>query len=343
MNIAVFGQKTYAGSGLYRQHFPHELLAAWGHKVLFTDSLAEEDYDGFDIFMAHKSWFVHANDLVTELKKNGIITIIDFDDYWVLPPSHVLYQHYRNDNTSQLLIDGLRLYDYVSCTTDILRDEIAKINPNVAVFENAIDPSNPQFEIKYERGDLVEFGWVGGHCHHPDISLLEGTPQKLTGDFAIRLFGHDGEQGGVYDGFAEILSGRRKLVFCDPPRFFVHSATTSRMYTQFYNYFDVAIVPLVKDKFNSMKSELKMIEAGFMKKAVIVSDVDPYRSVITKDNCLTVVHKQHWAKRMQRLIDNPNQIEDLAEALYESVKDRFDLHKVTRRREQWYQHILDGR
>jgi len=99
-------------------------------------------------------------------------------------------------------------------------------------------------------------------------------------------------------------------------------------------------VPLVNNFFNSMKSELKIVEAGFMRKAAIVSDVEPYRSLLTDSNCLKVSVKPHWKKRMQRLINNPRQAEDLGEALYETVKDKFDLIQVTRRREQFYKSIL---
>jgi len=333
MKIAVFAPNQYGGTGLYRQYLPHEMMAKWGHKVLFTDSLEVDTYDDYDIFMASKSWFVHANELVRKLKKLGKITIIDFDDYWVLPPGHLLYHDYRKNNTVKLLTDGLKLYDYVSCTTPMLRDAIRRLNPNVEIFENAIDPKNPQFKVSDEKTPGVDFGWIGGHCHENDLMLLSSTPRRLTGDFSISLFGYESESG-VYDRFANILSGDKYLV---PDKFFVYQKADARRYTQFYNMIDVALAPLVSDTFNSMKSELKMVEAGFMKRAIVVSDCYPYRYIINDKNCLTTSHKQHWAKKMQKIINNPSMVDDLAGELHLSVKDKYDLEKVTRRREQWYE------
>ena len=336
MNIAIYGQREYGGTGLYRLHMPHELMSDWGHKILFTDSLNVDDYLDYDIFIASKSWFLPARQLVYKLKVRGIITIIDFDDYWVLPQSHILYKDYKKHDTSKLLIGALELFDYVTCTTPLLRDAIRQINPRVEVFENAVNPNLQQFVVDCPKTENIRFGWVGGHCHGVDIALLDGTPQKLQGKFNINLFGYDRKVGSVYEEFAEILSGRRSLVFREPKQFFLYDGKSAREYTQFYNHFDVALAPLVDDKFNSMKSELKMVEAGFMRKACIVSDVYPYRYVINDKNCLTVVHKQHWAKRMQKLINNPSMTYDLAEALYESVKDKYHIETVTKRREQWY-------
>jgi len=330
MKITIYHRKEYGGTGLYRLHLPHELMAQWGHTITFTDSLDPKDYD-CDLFIASKSWFVSANTLVPKLQKKGIKCIIDFDDYWILPQSHLLYHSYKVGKTSRVLVDGLRMYDYVMCTTPALRDEISLINPKVEVFENAIDPNNPQFSINPKAAKNVRFGYIAGHCHKPDLMLLDNTPQHLTGKFSIHLFGYDDSQ--VYAEFADILSGRKTLM---PDKFFLYRMASARAYTQFYNHIDVAIAPLVADKFNSLKSELKMVEAGFMKKALVVSDVKPYSDLIKHDNCLKVVHKHQWVKQMQRLINNPDQIEDLAEALYDTVKDKYDLHTVTRRREQWY-------
>ena len=42
-------------------------------------------------------------------------------------------------------------------------------------------------------------------------------------------------------------------------------------YANNYNLFDVSLAPLVKSEFNGNKSQLKVIEAGFHKKALIAS------------------------------------------------------------------------
>jgi len=126
-------------------------------------------------------------------------------------------------------------------------------------------------------------------------------------------------------------------------------------YATNYNYFDVSLAPLVSNTFNGNKSQLKVIEAGFHKKALIASETDPYTmdliSMVQKGggtynpigNSLLVDpsknHKQ-WFQHMKRLVENPDMIEDMGNKLYETVKDRYSLRKVTEDRVQFFKSII---
>ena len=124
-------------------------------------------------------------------------------------------------------------------------------------------------------------------------------------------------------------------------------------YANNYNYFDVSLAPLVESMFNGCKSQLKIIEAGFHKKPIIASETNPYTidlinavdegKFIDKGNALLVSprknHKQ-WAQHIKRLIENPNMIEDLGNRLYETVKDKYSLMKVSKDRVQFFKSIL---
>ena len=125
-------------------------------------------------------------------------------------------------------------------------------------------------------------------------------------------------------------------------------------YASNYNYFDVSLAPLVKSEFNKNKSQLKVIEAGFHKKALIATQEDPYtidlidsfdRGVFKENgNALLVKtsknHKQ-WAQQMKRLIENPNLIEDLGNKLYETVKDKYSLSTVSKNRVELFKTIIN--
>jgi len=119
-----------------------------------------------------------------------------------------------------------------------------------------------------------------------------------------------------------------------------------------YNYFDISLAPLVESYFNANKSQLKVIEAGFHKKALIASNVKPYNLDLisavdsgqfnNKGNALLVeTNRNHkdWAKHMKRLVDNPNMIEDLGNRLYETVKDKFALRNVCKDRVEFFKNI----
>jgi glycosyltransferase involved in cell wall biosynthesis len=123
-------------------------------------------------------------------------------------------------------------------------------------------------------------------------------------------------------------------------------------YAKNYSKFDVSLAPIKNHVFNRMKSQLKVIEAGFYKKAIIASNVGPYsidlkhalkNGEFTDGNALLVdEHKNHsdWSKYIKKLVENPNMVTDLGERLYETVKDTYDLNNVTRERYQFYKSLI---
>jgi glycosyltransferase involved in cell wall biosynthesis len=101
-----------------------------------------------------------------------------------------------------------------------------------------------------------------------------------------------------------------------------------------------------------MKSQLKVIEAGFYKKALIASNVGPYtidlkhalnQGQFTDGNALLVDNARNhsdWSKNIKKLVENPNMIVDLGERLYETVKDKYDLNQVTKTRSEFYKSLI---
>jgi glycosyltransferase involved in cell wall biosynthesis len=122
-------------------------------------------------------------------------------------------------------------------------------------------------------------------------------------------------------------------------------------YAKNYSKFDVSLAPIKNHIFNRMKSQLKVIEAGFYKKAIIASNIGPYTidlkhalkyGEFVDGNALLVNEGRNhsdWAKYMKKLVKNPSWAEDLGERLYESVKDKYDLNVVTKTRAEIYKTI----
>jgi glycosyltransferase involved in cell wall biosynthesis len=101
-----------------------------------------------------------------------------------------------------------------------------------------------------------------------------------------------------------------------------------------------------------MKSQLKVIEYGFYKKAIIASDLGPYTielkhcldhgNYVDGNAMLVGENRNHsdWSKYIEKLVKNPNMVKDMGERLYETVKDKYDLNKVTNDRAQFYLSIV---
>jgi glycosyltransferase involved in cell wall biosynthesis len=121
-------------------------------------------------------------------------------------------------------------------------------------------------------------------------------------------------------------------------------------YASNYNLFDISLAPLDENIFNKVKSQLKVIEAGFHHKAIIAQDFGPYKIDLknaiqygggfdeTANGILIDSKKNHkdWYTSLKKLITNPEMIPVLQENLYNTVKDTYSMDKVTEDRKQLY-------
>lgn len=330
--------------------------------------------------------------LIKSLKSLGIIFIADIDDYWLPTKEHPIHQLIIENKMHLKIIENLKAADYVTTTTEIFANEIRKFNKNVFVLPNAIDPSESQFNEPTLPSEKIRVGWLGGSSHLHDLKLLDGTISKLAPlqdklqfyvcGFDIRgtvteLNKQTGEQKQrpirpeetVWRLYEEIFTNNYKIITPEYKSFldkyvdeeypnvknenYVRIWTRSvDSYARNYSNFDISLAPIKNHIFNRMKSQLKVIEAGFYKKALIASNVGPYtidlknaysNGKFTDGNALLVDEvKSHkdWYQSIKRLVENPNMITDLGERLYETVKDKYDLNVVTKTRAEFYKSLI---
>jgi glycosyltransferase involved in cell wall biosynthesis len=330
--------------------------------------------------------------IIKSLQSLGIIIIGDIDDYWLPTKEHPIHTLIIENKMNQRIVDNLKACDYVTTTTEIFANEIRKFNKNVIVLPNAIDPKEAQFSEPTLPSDKVRVGWLGGSSHLHDLKLLGGMVNKLSPiqdklqyyvcGFDIRgsvteINKQTGEktqrpikpEETVWVKYEEIFTDNYKIIspeykiFLDKFKEEDYPAVQNENYVRVwtrpvesyarnYSNFDISLAPIKNHIFNRMKSQLKVIEAGFYKKALIASNVGPYtidlkhamkNGEFTDGNALLVDEVRNhsdWAKNIKKLVDNPNMITDLGERLYETVSQKYDLNIVTKTRAEFYKSLI---
>ena len=330
--------------------------------------------------------------IIKQLNDWGIVTICDIDDYWMPGKEHPAYELVKSNNLGFHIQENLKAARFVTTTTELFAQEIKKINKNVFVLPNAVDPDEEQFNAVTEKSEKLRFGWLGGSSHLHDLMLIDGTVSKLIefkDEFQMYVCGFDirgnvteinpqtGERKQrpikpdetVWKRYEQIFTNDYKTVSDDQRNFlmryevdkdysdkdaFYHRVWTQPVtsYAKNYSKFDVSLAPIKDTMFNRMKSQLKVIEAGFYKKALIASDIGPYtidlkhsldKGQFTDGNALLVDkyrNKSDWAKYIKKLIKNPNFAFDLGERLYETVNGTYDMKTVTKNRAEIYKELV---
>ena len=401
INVLVLpSDKT--GVGKFRSVDPHIFLQKLYPEDFHVDIDYQPKVDDLNYWKKYQIVHIHRTVgqnydntpmLLKTLNDMGIITIVDIDDYWMPGPEHPIYDLIKNHKIHEKIVANLKAARYVTTTTSLFANEISKINKNVIVLPNAIDPKEPQFNEPTLESDKLRFGWLGGSSHLHDLKLIEGSLSKFGSeerkDLQIYLCGFDtrgtiteinrdtGEQKQrpirpeetVWNKYEQIMTSNRTGLSEDYINYllkfkeevypneleqpYVRVWTRPvQSYAKNYSKFDVSLAPIKNTMFNRMKSQLKVIEAGFYKKALIASEIGPYtldlkhalkNGEFSDGNALLVNENRNhsdWYKFIKKLKSNRNLVTDLGERLYETVKDTYDLNNVTKTRAEFYKSIV---
>ena len=128
-------------------------------------------------------------------------------------------------------------------------------------------------------------------------------------------------------------------------------------YATHYQNIDVLLAPLKDTEFNKMKSELKEIECGFTKTALIAENLGPYTINLTSmigfggtvnENGTALLvdpRKDHkdWVKYINKLATNPEMIEKLKDNIHSLVVDKYSMDKVCEDRVKFYKEIMKNK
>ena len=360
----------------------------WEHKDKFPQFL--ENYDLIHIHkeMDPKGLFIQM------CKFLGKKVIVDVDDHYDLGIHHPMSITAKKEHWADRVLVHLKYADYVTTTQDRFAQTLLKHNKNVFVLPNAINPLEPQFQPIENPSDKLRIGIICGSTHLVDLQLLNGMVSQFSKDELEKLqfvlcgfdtrgwvtFYEDGQKKKrpiqpletCWYRYEQILTNNYQTI-SENYKHFLHMFTPNmdyplvknepyrrcwtkniNEYATHYNNIDVLLVPLVESDFNAAKSNLKVIEAGFMHKALIASNVGPYtidlKNAVNKGtidlngNALLVDKTKNfktWSKYIRLLLNNKELLSQLQENLYNTVKDKYNLETVTEKRKNFYLEILE--
>jgi glycosyltransferase involved in cell wall biosynthesis len=242
---------------------------------------------------------------------------------WLGGSSHLEDLKLLNGLVSKLKSDGLMdKVQFVLCGFD-LRGNVTMIDPKTG--QQTQRPIKPMESVWYKYEQIFTDNYA---------SVSEGYKKHLL--------------SFTKDEYADVANEPYRRVWTKP----VSTYATN------YNLFDISLAPLTDNLFNKVKSQLKVIESGFHKKAIIAQDFGPYQidlvnvrvKALDKNNPVTFDpngnaylvnnNSKEWYQFIKRLINNPEQIEILSENLYNTVKDKYSIEAVSKQRRELYLSLL---
>ena len=294
----------------------------------------------------------------------GAKLVLDIDDYFGLGRSVAV-----SDAQKKLHYEGvkeaIRAADYVTTTTEMFKGILYEINKNVFVLPNFADSMDPQYDYKEtslfnDNGDrIIRFGVTGAAYHKYDMSILQNIPYllKKSGHIGRIRFVLCGYHDNIaYHDYEDVLTSGYRTV----SRSYRHiledrSINDIEMkgepyervqwmshdkYITAYDKFDVLLAPLEDSVFNTAKSPIKYVEAGYKKRLFIGSDVPCYNMHVKNNKTgFLCKNKDQFLKTIQMVVDEWDQTNgfySIKKNAYNDVVDNYEAVNVTEKRAELF-------
>jgi len=278
---------------------------------------------------------MEVDEVVRLRNKYGFKLVVDVDDYWHLDPWHILYGKYP----TKKVIDHIKIADLVTCSNNDLAVHIDELNPNWIVIPNALPYGEDQFTDVKTESEKVRFVYAGSITHEKDIAIMKNPMKRVAGDSMVKnnstfiLCGYS-EDKNVANVWGRMINDYLNGFKVNG---YIRSALPVDQYMNFYNEADACLVPLVDSKFNSMKSNLKVLEAATKNAPVICSNVKPYADC---KHIITVNNQSDWFTNIKKVVKDAIYRQEMGIANGEWCRENFDLVKVNKSRSQVFESLI---
>jgi glycosyltransferase involved in cell wall biosynthesis len=303
------------------------LLLMKGVDVYITNNLLEQQFEaGCDIFLYNRILPDHCIDKLHELKdKYNFKIIVDIDDYWILEDSHPLALEYKAIDFEKKQIYALKTAEEVITTNNYLLSEIITYNPNVHIVSNAI-PKAGQFDIVRDGSKFTRLFWQGSLTHAEDISILAPVTNNLADiskDIKMVMAGFNENENECHKMAMDYTAGFKHQYKLIEPK---HPAD----YYEVYKDADICLIPLINNRFNRCKSNLKVLEAANLGLPVICSPVGPYLDMPV----LYARSTEQWISNIKKLVGSKNRQKEVGLKLKTFCDKHYNFDTVNNKRKK---------
>jgi glycosyltransferase involved in cell wall biosynthesis len=261
------------GSGQYRARAPSTALASAGkaelrilsnHDSGMTPTVPEIWRFSPNTLLVHN--FLHDYQLqaLASYRAHCAVNIImGLDDLLTDIPAYNPYRKTIYPDIESRLAKALNLCDRLIVTTDDLASHFRHLIKDIRVVPNTLEAQCWQIapgERKRIQNGRIRVGWAGARQHLGDLAILIPVVKRTYPEVDWVFFGQCPPEIAPY-----ALEIHPMVAFEEYPK---RLASLN---------LDVAVAPLVQNRFNTAKSNLRILEYGILGIPVISSDIEPYR------------------------------------------------------------------
>jgi glycosyltransferase involved in cell wall biosynthesis len=268
-----------------------------------------------DVLVLCREYSREAQAMLSCCKKRGIKTVYHIDDLLYDPSSEVLdkkkYQAYLN--RSPLIKDLLQSSDFIYCSTKEVEEEIRTSLGHPSVFHENIVESVYSEDMIFTRSREKIIGYTG-YGHTQDLALIEDVLidiLKQNKDWRFELI-------GTMVPSQNLLALGNQITLIPPESDFKRflNLLGSRQWS-------IGICPLINNKFNRLKANVKWIEYS-QKNIATIASYSPVYIDSCSDRCgLLCKTTDEWSQALELLMKNPDVVNELVHNAQAKIRAKF--------------------
>lgn len=309
-------------------------------------SMCVDSIKDADVVVFHRPENHNWHEVALACKQMGKKIVFDNDDTFKLDHYHPFFAVAGKKFKENLEVKNNLLYnfitnsDLVTTTTEFLADEYRKINPNVVVLPNCVNPMDWP-EPERNEDDIVRIGLTGSVSYAHDFEVIESVLRELgqRDDVKIVLMGQNtiGKAGSklltTKEQKLERKVLKKEIEFWGSIKNLEHLG-----WVPMADYFtalndlkmDFMLIPRRENAFNRAKSNIKFLEASMLEIPCIMSsfkggpyekDIDGKNGILVKNNSVD------WRKAIERLIKDKKLRREIGKEARKYVLKNYNIEK----------------
>ena len=248
--------------------------------------------------------------------------IMDLDDaIWYVSPDNIVHDKLQELNADFILTCILNDVDGVVTTNRYLRNIIAdkttKSHENIKVMENTIDLDHYTHRSKAKDTGLITLMHYGSTSHFNDLldkNFVEGV------DMVMRQYPN--VQFKTVGSFIAELKNKWSYRYINDFGDVDIYKWIHDKFPSFMDEADIMVVPLIDNKYNRAKSDIKYLEIASAGKPGVFSNTRPYSdTIIHGENGYLAESSQDWYTSLCELIESKEKREAVGMKAYADIVD----------------------
>lgn len=313
--------KDNDGSSFHRVFLPNNLLPT---EVKTVRGLSEDDLAWCDILHYNRHTSVSPKFIDQFRKKYGFKIIVDCDDWWEVGKDHPKYEWWVRSNVALQIMSHLIYADAVTTTHERLKNIIP--NDNVYVVPNGIMYGYGQFKYKVQpQSERVRLLYASTVMNYSNTFLIAGAMKKLK-HLPIEIVICGSTDSIFFETIVNNLTANKDI----PYRTMPWSGVSK--YMEYYEG-DIGILPSKPSMFNSMKSNLKVLEYASLKIPVVCSEAEPYIGLPVD----FFTGEKSFIDQITRLVESSDLRKDRGDILHNHCIENYNLKNFTKNRLEVYE------